>query len=327
MLRVWRTSAVAAPILIALLLGGSQASPPPTTPILEASGVVCQNGHLLIVDDDAPGVYFQIPLPEDAAPGSVITLNEAYPVRVELPNLGIWIDLESIGLLADGRIVVLSERLRSLVGAEGVIVEYGNRLSEIGRRGLEGVAVAPLPDGSSRIAVLWEGGYPDPGSLNPELELRNGGLPFLPIVFVHDLAPGAVIEGSLPWAAADRTLPLQVPLPEGVEPDAQRFRAPDLVWYRWQETGEEGFIVLLSSQNAGDHREFLYHWLQRFDLNGEPVGEPIDIAGVVPSGIGSANWEGLCWLEPGRTLVMVHEGRGELPAHAFILELPPDWRF
>lgn len=319
-------TALLIPVLIALLLAACQDSTPPAVHIEEASGAAYYDGQLLVVDDAAPGTYFRIALPEDTPPGTVITLNEANPVKVDLPNLSIWIDLEGIERLADGRIIVLSEVLRSIVGVEGVIAEYDYPLGAVGRRGLEGVAVEPLPDGSSRVAVVWEGGYPDPGSLNPELEERNRGLPLLPVVFVHDVAPDASALGRLPWGSAQK-FALQVPVPEGTEPDAQRFRAPDLVWHRLPGRDEMGFIVLLSSQNAGDQRQFLHHWLQRFDSAGEPVGDPLDIAAVAPAEIGDANWEGLCWLAPGRTLVLVHEGLGSLPAHALVVELPPDWRF
>ena len=149
-------------VLLAITLTGCQDPrvPVSTEPvrIVEASGVVYHDGKLLIVDDSVPGTYFEIPFPRDTPAGTVIALNEAHPTKVELPKLGIWIDLESVDVLADGRIVVLSERLRSIIGTQGVIAEYDYPLTEIGRRGLEGLAVKPLPGGASRIAVLWEGG-------------------------------------------------------------------------------------------------------------------------------------------------------------------------
>ena len=312
---------------VAALLAGCGDQTAETVIIREASGVVVHDDHLCIVDDSVPGAYFEVPL-EGVKPGDVISLNDANPVMVELPRLGIWIDLEAIERLADGRMVVLSERLRSIVGDEGVVAEYDYPLSEVGRRGLEGLAVRPLPDGSSRIAVLWEGGYPDPGSLHPELERRTGGMPFLPLIFVHDLKPGARVD-RVRWETGVVHLELDVPKPEGAEPEAQRFRAPDFVWYRQPNSVEDeewGFIVLLSSQNAVEKRAFLHHWLQRFDASGRPVGEPLDIAQLAPRGIGNANWEGLCWLKAGTSLVLVHEGIGDLTPNALILELPKNWQ-
>ncbi|MCP5119133.1 MAG: hypothetical protein GY953_50675, partial [bacterium] len=140
------------------LLAGCVAEAPEPAVIREASGVIFHEGNLLVVDDSIPGTFFRVPLTE-RKPNTVIALNDANPVKVELPRIGIWIDLEGIEVLADGRLVLLSERLRSIVGEDGMVAEYDYPLAEVGRRGLEGLAVRSLPDGSSRIAALWEGGY------------------------------------------------------------------------------------------------------------------------------------------------------------------------
>ena len=296
----------------------------PLATITEASGVTCLGDELLIVDDSVNGAYFRVSL--NGRTGPLIPLNDSGPVKVDLPRIGVWIDLEGIDVLGDGRVVLLSERLRCLVGEEGVISEYDYPLTDIGRRGLEGVAVRELPDGSSRIAVLWEGGYLDPGSMNPELEERIGTAPLLPQVFVHDLKPGEV-TGRVLWDSAVDRCQLQVPIPEGDEPEAQRFRSPDLVWCRLpgDQPDNWGFIVILSSQNAALPLQFLHHWLQRFDMEGRPVGQPLDIAELTPPEIGNANWEGLCWHDEGKSLVLVHENQGDLQPNAYILDLPPDW--
>ncbi|MCP5117436.1 MAG: hypothetical protein GY953_41960, partial [bacterium] len=83
--------------------------------IREASGVLVHDGQLLIVDDSVNGAYFKVPL-DSRQPGTVIELNEALPVRIQLPKVGIWVDLEGIEMLTDGRLALLSERLRSIVG-------------------------------------------------------------------------------------------------------------------------------------------------------------------------------------------------------------------
>jgi hypothetical protein len=309
-------------VFLAILLAAAGCRREPPAEVVEASGVTPCDGYLCVVDDSVQGAYFRLSRPPEA-PGKLIALNDLHPVKVMLPNVGLLVDLEGIDRLADGRIVVLSERLHSLVGEAGLVAEYDYPLSEIGRRGLEGVAVRALEDGSSRIAVLWEGGYPDVGSLQRQVESRVGPGPFRPFIFVHDLKPGAV-AGRVRMEDGVAGFELEMPLPEGVEPDAQRFRAPDLVWHR--VGGDWGFIVLISSQNAATRPRFLYHWLQRYDGTGRRVGEAIDLAKLLPPEAAHANWEGLCWYEPGRSLLLVHEAGRDLPAQALILELPADWR-
>jgi hypothetical protein len=291
----------------------------------EASGIAYHRGDLYVVDDSVNGAYYRIPLKGQNLTPS-LALNEMNPLRVELPKVGILVDLEGLDFLADGRIVLLSERIHSLIGEDGLIVEYDYPLGEVGRRGLEGVAVRRLPDGTSRLAAIWEGGYPESGSLHPFVEKRVNMMPFPPLIFVHDLKPGER-KGRIRMKDGILTMTLNVPKPDGDEPTAQRFRAPDLVWYRWPSEPEEwGFIVLLSSQNAAGAPAFLNHWLQRFDMNGKPAGPPIDIAAHAPAPIGHANWEGLGWFIPGKSLVLVHEGAGKLGPHAYIMELPSDWQ-
>lgn len=325
-----RRSLTAATLVGAMACGGGNAVTAPrpagAAPIREASGIAVENGWLCVVDDSVPNAYFRIRMPPGAGP--LLDLNSLHPEAVRLP-LGIWVDLESIGRLADGRMVVLSERLRGLADDQGLVVEYDYPLTEYGRRGLEGLAVRALPDGSSRVAVLWEGGYPDLGSLNPQLETRTGGRPLSPIVFIHDIAPGAR-PGRVRWSEGVGYALLQVPILEGEEPEAQRFRAPDLVWYRLGGDGGEpewGFLVLMSSQNRVEHPEYAHHWLQRFRVDGTPVGEPLDLADFVPPHLAHANWEGLCWYEEGKELLLVHEAHGKMKAHAFLLELPREWQY
>jgi hypothetical protein len=148
------------------------------------------------------------------------------------------------------------------------------------------------------------------------------------VVFVHDIPAGATLD-RVRWDSAQSTAILEVPKPDGEEPAAQRFRAPGLVWYRWPGVeGEEwGFVALLASQNNAGKLDYLHHWLQRFDQAGKPVGDPLDIAGVVPEEVAHANWEGLGWFEEGKSLLMVHEGFRDLPPHALILDLPADWQY
>ena len=304
-----------------LSLGLAAAARAQNGPIREASGVARMGQHLLIADDSTVGQYFRVTLPR--APKPLMILNELDPQPVRLKQASLAIDLEGIDLLADGRVAVLSERLRSLVDHEGIVAEYDSLFSEVGKRGLEGLAVRPLYKSASRIAVLWEGGFPDQSSLPARLRRSRAPQPLLPLVLVHDLISRGR-AGRLRMADAVSTIELDVPHLPGEAATAQRFRAPDLVWTR--NGADWGFIVLISSQNAGDQPTYAYHWLQRFGLDGKRIGEPLDLALHVPADHKSANWEGVCWFEPGKSVVLVHESSPKLPAAAFVLELPPAWQ-
>ncbi|MCC6539742.1 MAG: hypothetical protein IT162_19495 [Bryobacterales bacterium] len=292
--------------------------------IVEASGVTRAGDVLLVVDDSDIGAYFRVPLPKPSALKPLLDLNTLKPHRVELKNKGLGVDLESIAMLADGRVALLSERLRSLVSDTGIIAEYDSELAEIGKRGLEGLAVRPLPGGASRVAAMWEGGYADFGQMPRGAQVRSA---WLPLVVVHDVPRNAQV-GRVRLRDAVASIELTVPRPPGAEPEAQRFRAPDLVWTRLSAAPDDwGFIVLLSSQNGVARPTFALKWLQRFNLEGKPVGEPFDLATVLPAGLAAVNWEGLCWFEPGKRLVMVHEAEPKVPPHAFLIDLPSAWQF
>jgi hypothetical protein len=309
-----------------LLLNGCRAGLPQSVTIKEASGVIRLNDDLLVVDDSATGAYFRIPL--HGSRGPMIPLNHPDIQYVALSRASLATDLEGIDRLADGRLVLLSERLRSLVGEDGVIAEYDKSLAEFAERGLEGVCIRALPDGSSRVAVVWEGGYPERSSLPLPLQNQRDWMAMQPVVLVHDLKPGA--KGmTIRISDAVNCIRLDVPTPAGQEPQAQRFRAPDLVWYRsrsW-ESDEWGFLVLISSENFVETPQYLYHWLQRFDIQGRRFGEPLDLSRYVPAEIQGSNWEGMGWFEKGRSVVLVHEGEPNLAPNAFILQLPTEWQF
>lgn len=308
-----------------LFLSAARGATDPLWSFHNASGVVRHGNDLLIVDDKADGAYFRFPLKRIQAP-----LIEVIPTQMKRQQIRrgeLAMDLEAIEVLADGRVVVLSERLRSLVSKEGVVAEYEAALSEFGQRGLEGLAVDALPGQASRVAVLYEGGYPEPAGVMPQLREAVSSLALQPLVIVHDIARGA--RGlKVHLRDAVRVVELQVPLPLGSEPYAQRFRSPDLVWFEMPGAhgSEKGFIVILSSQNSAGKREYKHHWLQRFDSTGKPVGDPLDIATLVPPELKAANWEGLAWYEPGASLVLVHESAPNVPTHALFVKIPASWK-
>ena len=292
----------------------------------EASGIVRGNDNLLIVSDQDHGAYYKLSM--DSVQWPVVRLNEVKTERLTLPQGTLAVDLEAIDVLLDGRIVVLSERLRCLLSTEGVVTEYDDPFAEIGERGLEGLAVRRVDDKTSRVAVLWEGGYPEYDEITPQLRDRIGRKSLLPFIVVHNIRAcetGIKIEldeGHIP-------IVLDVPLPDGDEPLAQRFRAPDLVWHKLSLGGEEtwGFIVLLNSQNMPEIGKPKYEhlWLQRFDSKGQRVGDPLNIDDHVPDEQKGANWEGLAWLEEGKSIILVNDGPKKYPATVVMIDLNEKW--
>jgi hypothetical protein len=306
--------------------------------VKEASGITKLGNDLLIVSDDDAGAYYTYSLDAPAVPDKgLITISGEPPKilkRVELLCGQLALDLESIDVLADGRIVVLSERSHSLITEDGIVADYSDPLSDFGNRGLEGLAVRSLEDGSSRIAVLWEGGYPEykdvPVSMRKELKR----FAIKPFIWIHDLKPGADgIEIRMKYKDkySLKEVILNVPEPEGEEPDAQRFRAPDLVWHKLKEN-EWGFIVLLNSQNSPESgkTEYKHIWLQRFTADGQPYGSAYDLKQValkdLPKKIINANWEGLGWFEEGKRLVLIHDKPPKGNPTAVVINLPEDWK-
>lgn len=119
----------------------------------EASGVTCHGSSLPIVSDDEPGAYFRSDIRGRSGPTIPITpdcLVRHHPVASD-PG----VVLEPIDVLADGRAVILSECLRSLLARGKMVAEYDNPLAEIGNRGLGGVAVGTIDLAGSEAAVVW----------------------------------------------------------------------------------------------------------------------------------------------------------------------------
>lgn len=293
----------------------------------QASGVVRRGDEVLIVDDESPGGFFRYPLPVD----SVMRVEPAELVWVEVSGAALAVDLEGIEVLCDGREVVLSERLRMLIASDGWVAEYDDPLGEVGERGLEGVAVRRCESGASHIAVVWEGGYMRTAELPAALARRDGEVLLgdrsaRPLVFTHILAADTLSVETIADTSA-RYMELQTALLPGQEPAVQRFRAPDLVWHKLDDD-RWGFIVLLNSSSA-DPVRFEYVWLRRFDQNGQPVGDPIDLSARLPPDLHGLNWEGLAWYEEGKSLLLVDDisqKRPGGPPHLVVLSLPREWR-
>jgi len=118
----------------------------------EASGVCRLGNELLIVSDAVPGIYYSFDV--SGEPGPLLQLPSDKLVPHELEGATLCVDLEAIDVLADRRVVALSERLRSLIGGSGLVVQYDDPLSELGERGLEGLGVRAGHNGFSEVAVL-----------------------------------------------------------------------------------------------------------------------------------------------------------------------------
>jgi hypothetical protein len=282
-----------------------------------ASGVCRSGGNLLVAGDKDGSGFFQVGIP--ATTGALLPL--ITPVSwMHIPHPEFAQDLEGIDILADGRVVVLSEKNHCLIGVEGLVVQYDETLAEIAGRGLEGVAVRPGDDGGSLVAVVWEGGYPRPdkgASNTPDT------FAMLPFVVMHPLEPGA--GNVVPDLEDHPPIPLHVPMPEGDEPEAQRFRAPDLVWHRFPDS-TWGFIVLLSSEDLVDEPAYHHRWLQRFNLEGDCVGEPLNIETGLPENMLGLNWEGLDWFEEDTRLILVHDDPDPVATpEALLITLPEGW--
>ncbi len=336
----------------------------------ETSGITRLGDRLIIVSDDADGRYFELML--EGRNGPIIPIDPEKIREVVLPGASMAMDLEAIDILADGRIVVLSEQQRCLIGREsktsdrcGVIAEYDRTLSEFGNRGLEGLAVERRDDGSSRVAVLWEGGYPEYDQVPYQLRDQVGRFPLKPIIVIHDIEGYGVV--SRPTDNTMKTIILDVTEPPGDVPIAQRFRGTDLVWHKWSDENDvdgfrRGFIVMLSSLNSPPDgsrvdRHYKYKRLQRFDLEGKPVGEPLDLSEICQSIIGDGleeacidlkpslsshlkavagmieetdgevvNWEGLNWFVEGESLVAIYDTWPLDPPFAMIFDIPQEWK-
>jgi hypothetical protein len=296
----------------------------PRFAVQEASGVTRYGRYLLIVGDEAPDGYFTFPVTES---GTVIPILPDRLSWVGWRRTGNATDCESIDVLADGRVVVLSEDLRALVGEDGVIARYAENLAELAKRGLEGLAVLRLAGGSSRVAVIWEGGSPSAGGL------RAAGIEgpppvWLPRVLVHDIERG---EKALSISArgqgaprgASRLFPLDTSGIPGTPARMASIRAPDLVWHR-DRAGQPILIVLLSGRSGAGRHDL--HWLQRFDLEGRPIGEPADFKPQLPPRLREdVNWEGLGWFEAGKRLVTIHDTPPGGHPTACVLDIPESW--
>ena len=303
--------------LASLLLAGTVAAQAPHQ-LVEASGIARYQGYLYVVGDDNSGVVFRYPLQKGHA-----NLLPLPPSKAKtLPLLGdqLALDLEAIEVLKDGQIIALSERSRSLLSKDQILVQYPNATSELGNRGLEGLAIR-MEKNTYMVATLWEGGRPKKKALPLQLRKKLKRFVFKPEIWIHplprSLTPIDLLQENI------TVVTLNPPKPGG----GQRFRAPDVVWYPLPEE-KWGFITLLNSENMTKKNEepvYLHHWLHRFDASGNPIGDPLNLDQLAPPELRGVNWEGLDWFKPYESLVCTFDAGPETQPAALIIPLPTDW--
>jgi hypothetical protein len=193
----------------------------------------------------------------------------------------------------DGKLhwFILDERLNRLVELEGRTINLRKRFEEVCGRGLEGLAVRLADDGGWDIAVLYEGGFYNFSCKDPRKDPEGFTKPRVAIM-KQDLDTGLIED------AKEFDLKVEVPAQD------LRFRAPDLVW------DGDGLLVLLSSlDKEGNKSGFAHKWLQHFDLDGNPAGDPTKLEDRWNSNLIGKNWEALDWTLDGRHLVMGYDSK------------------
>jgi len=245
--------------------------------IKEASGIVRVGDKLLIVSDDVPGTYFEYSIqaskrnikfePDKKETQSAQTNKQKTDSKKDKPKIQsvnfelapnritimgpiggaeLAIDLESIDLLADGRIALLSEQLAALVIIENnesghslsLVKSYDGMVDEIGGKGLEGLAIKK-ENHHSRVAALWEGGCAKKKDLPKQLQDTVDKVYMKPHILVHDI-PNKIIPKyeKIKSGKKVKTISLEI---SKIQKKSKigHYRAKDLVWHK------DGFIVLL----------------------------------------------------------------------------------
>jgi len=91
---------------------------------------------------------------------------------------------------------------------------------------------------------------------------------------------------------------------------------------------EDKLIALLSSTDRANEK-LSFKWLQRFTLGGTPYGEPLNLCapGFLPDDVRDDAWgsfEGLGWLEEGKSLVLINDHKYSATAVAIAIDPWPD---
>ncbi|MEM7429420.1 MAG: hypothetical protein AAF441_25360 [Pseudomonadota bacterium] len=320
--------------------------------ISEASGIIRVGDKLLIVGDDHHGIIFHVK-PGDLS-RTVIRLKKGQSKARKLNSSRRFArDLESIGKLPDGRIVVLSEHTSALIDDKGKLVAiYDGPFYSFGNRGLEGLAIRELAQARARVAVLWEGGFPQQRKLFWDLHGVFGGKVKLePVILVHDLKKdaknveirarmGTEPEVTLkPGKVNAELIKLATPVIPALDAVGTGLRAPDLVWHKLKTDQDRkwGFIVLLSHYDPGD-KNLNFKLLHKFDTDGRACGTPQGLNELIEAASLAAtpddgkanvkwNWEGMDWFDRARKtkLIMVADRPKGKAAKAVVIKPARAW--
>ena len=191
-----------------------------------------------------------------------------------------------VGYGPDGQEVwlVLGEDKRTLQQLNGPKYTFSEKYDEVCGRGVEGLAVR-WKDGIWQVAVSWEGGF-----YKPYDEDNCNGKFVNPKIAILDWKAGSGTQGP------EHEFELEVPIPN----EKQRFRAPDLVW-----AGNE-LLVLLQSTNKKNKKK-KHTWLQKFDLQGNQVGQPLKLEEQYELFQRGRNWEAMDWTLDEKSLVLGYD--------------------
>lgn len=312
------------PTLLAVLLVSSWTAAPSFQELDDPSGlVVSRDGtRLLVVANKVPDVVFRIPVPDAlrTATGSALHRLDLDPPSDPLVDGGAD-DLEGIGLLGDVP-VALSEDECRLFGAGRVLVDYSGieALRERGGRGVEGLALRGLGDGTTLAAVAWEGGEVNGDAEPPLLVLHR-----LPDALTRSAGVLRITEEHV------RPIPLDAAV-LGARFSREIVRVPELVWdvRPIDDEGRFRLVVLFHSTERDEHK-----WLQRIVVKGASAtcdGDPLALGDLLDAEDAHAvdwNWEGLAWFdESKRQLALVNDegARGKRdPPSVLLVTVPAGW--
>lgn len=299
------------------------------TLIEEASGITRYKDILIIVGDNDLGTYYEYDITGLTEQSKIVIDDPDRLTRKRIIDAEIPLDLEGAGILHDGTVALLSEQTNSLLIKDRTLYWYSSSNISFGNRGLEGLAIRPGKNkNESMVAVTLEGGYPSEREMPIGLSKSLADRALAPVLTYHVIDANGksrdLVSVSLNMAGVNKWIDSKIPL--GREPMAFRFRAPGIEWYK------DGFIVLLTSErptlglSLSDKDRYGPKVLQRFDMSGEPIGEPYDLTGPLDD-VGSdsrLNWEGLGWFEPDKKLMLIFD-HPTRPPDVAIIDLPEGW--
>ncbi|WP_422104464.1 hypothetical protein [Winogradskyella sp.] len=274
--------------------------------IHEASGVARLNDTLYIVSDNTNGEYYKYSL-RGLGSSIRLVLDDTTKLKKENLEFGkLELDLESIAILGN-KVAVVSERNRSLLLKNSVLKTYPETFTEFANRGIEGLAIKTIDQskGNYEIAAIWEGGYPNKEDISIGLGCYDFNKSMSPYIIIDVIKSNKMTKSTriIELKMDEINKDIDEKSKDYIEPFANRLRAPDLVWYK------DGFIVLLSSETGLPEKadkKFKYKFLQRFDIYGNPIGEPLDLKNELDKDI-NLNWEGLGWFVQDKSLILIND--------------------